>query len=129
VWDASQQCFARERVVWTHADGAKPLFLQGHPVRWSDPAGKPWLLFGDPFPAARCPDDFNSWRNPATWQKIEAPAAPRTADGRDIAAHRGSIAWNDHRQRWIAIYTQQGGKPSAFGEIWYAEARSPMAEI
>jgi hypothetical protein len=43
-----------------------------------------------------------------------------------VKAHRGSIAWNAFRKRWITIYTQSGGKPSALGEIWYAEADSPL---
>jgi putative spermidine/putrescine transport system ATP-binding protein len=27
----------------------------GHPVFWTDEAGRKWLLFGDPFPTLRCP--------------------------------------------------------------------------
>lgn len=126
VWDANKQNFAREKVIWTKSDGAKPLLLQGHPVRWKDPAGKAWLLFGDPFPAAKCPDDFDAWRNPSTWEKIPPPATPRTADGRKVPPHRGSIAWNENRRRWLAIFTESNGIPSAVGEIWYAEADSPF---
>jgi hypothetical protein len=127
VWDPPTASFLPERVIWKKADGAKPLLLQGHPVRWRDSAGKAWLLFGDPFPAGRCPDDFESWRNPATWEKIPAPAAPRSAqDGAEIRPHRGSIAWNAYRKRWLTVFTQNLGKPSAFGEIWYAEAESPF---
>ena len=40
--------------------------------------------------------------------------------------HRGSIAWNETRRRWLAIFTESHGKPSAVGEIWYAEADSPF---
>lgn len=126
-WDDAAQKFHPEKVIWKQADGGKPLFLQGHPVRWKDSTGKAWLLFGDPFPAARCPDDFASWKNPATWEKIPAPAAPRSAvDGSEVRPHRGSIAWNEFRKRWITLFTQNMGKPSAFGEIWYAEADSPL---
>jgi hypothetical protein len=39
--------------------------------------------------------------------------------------HSGSIAWNSFRQRWVTVFMQAGGKPSAFGELWYAEAGSP----
>lgn len=127
VWDPGQGSFLPEKVVWKKADGAKPLLLKGHPVRWRDPAGKAWLLFGDPFPVAKCPDTFEAWRNPATWEAVPAPAAPRAAaDGAEIKPHRGSIAWNAVRQRWLAIFTQNLGKPSAFGEIWYAESESPF---
>ena len=127
VWDETTKKFLPEKVIWKQADGAKPLFLQGHPVIWQDSEGKAWLLFGDPFPSARCPDDFVSWKNPATWEKVPAPASPRSAiDGSEVKPHRGSIAWNAFRKRWITLFTQNGGKPSALGEIWYAEADSPL---
>lgn len=127
VWDESSKKFLPGKVIWKKADGEKPLLLKGHPVRWQDPAGKRWVLFGDPFPDSRCPDDFDSWKNPTTWEKIPTPAAPRSAaDGSELKPHRGSIAWNAFRKRWISIFTQNIGKPSAFGEIWYAEADSPL---
>ncbi len=127
AWDSKAAKFVAEKVLWKQGDGAKPLVLQGHPVRWNDPAGKSWLLYGDPFPQARCPDDFESWKNPATWEKIPPPAPPKAAaDGATIKPHRGSIAWSAFRKRWIAVFTQDFGKPSAFGEIWYAEAGSPL---
>ncbi len=127
AWDAAAGKFLPEKVLWKQADGAKPLLLKGHPVRWRDAAGKSWLLFGDPFPDVRCPDDFDSWKNPVTWEKIPAPASPRSAaDHAEIKPHRGSIAWNSFRNHWITIFTQNLGKPSAFGEIWYAESDSPL---
>jgi hypothetical protein len=127
VWDPAAAKFVPEKVIWKKSDGAKPILLQGHPVRWRDPAGKAWLLFGDPFPAARCPDDFDSWKNPAIWEKIAAPTAAQSAqDGAEIQVHRGCIAWNAFRDNWIAVFTQKFGKPSAFGEIWFAEANSPL---
>lgn len=127
VWDAATKSFTGEKVLWKSADGAKPLIPRGHPVRWQDEEGKRWILFGDPFPLARCPDDFESWKNPSTWEKIPRPAHPKSAqDGAEIEPHRGSIAWNSYRKKWITIFTQNFGKPSALGEIWYAEAESPM---
>ena len=127
IWDSATQKFLPEKVLWKPTDGPQPLLLRGHPVRWQDPAGKNWLLFGDPFPTARCPDDFDSWKNPTTWEKLTAPAAPRSAaDDSEVQPHRGSIAWNAFRKKWLAIFTQNFGKPSAFGEIWYAEADSPL---
>jgi hypothetical protein len=126
TWDGETKNFVSAKTLWKSADGKKPLILRGHPVRWQDPNGKRWLLFGDPFPEARCPDDFESWKNPATWEKVERPAHPRSADGAEIQPHRGSIAWNSYRKRWVAIFTQKFGKPSALGEIWYAESESPL---
>lgn len=126
-WNPATSRFTPEKVIWNKAGGTKPLLLQGHPVRWKDQSGKSWLLFGDPFPSARCPDDFDSWKNPATWEKIPTPAAPRSAaDGSEIQPHRGSITWSVYRKRWIAIFTQYHGSPSILGEIWYSEADSPF---
>lgn len=44
--------------------------------------------------------------------------------GKVIEAHRGSVAWNSHRNKWIVITTQIGGT-SMLGEVWYAEADRP----
>ncbi|RYD19084.1 MAG: hypothetical protein EOP88_20295 [Verrucomicrobiaceae bacterium] len=126
IWDVKTQNFVSEKTIWKTADGQKPLLLRGHPVRWKDPQGKSWLLFGDPFPEARCPDDFESWKNPATWEKVERAAAPKSASGEEIKPHRGAIAWSEYKKRWVTIFTQQWGKPSALGEIWYAESVSPL---
>jgi hypothetical protein len=83
-------------------------------------------MFGDPFPTVRCPATYEAWSDPATWEKVEEPAAPRSAvDGSEVKPHRGSVVWNPFRKRWITIFTQTFGKPSAYGEIWYAEAESP----
>lgn len=45
--------------------------------------------------------------------------------GRAVVPHRGSVAWNEYRQRWIAIFSELGGETSVLGELWYAEADSP----
>ena len=118
--------FDVEKVLWK-GEGEKPPAPKGHPLRWKDHTGKEWVLFGDPFPTLRCPATFEDWRNPATWEKLPEPAAPRSAeDGSEVKPHRGSVAWNPFRKKWITVFTQHFGKPSAFGEIWYAEASSPM---
>jgi hypothetical protein len=126
-WSEQENAFELQKTIWKEGEGKKPLLLRGHPFAWSDPAGKKWLLFGDPFPTARCPATYGEWSNPRTWEKVEPPAAPRSAeDGSEVKPHRGSVVWSPFRKRWITIYTQNFGKPSAFGEIWYAEAESPM---
>lgn len=43
-----------------------------------------------------------------------------------IYLHSGSVRWNAHRRRWILLAGQLGGKPSALGEVWYAEAKDPV---
>ena len=127
TWDRNKNAFTHLRTLWNKASGEKGLVPRGHPLRWTDPSGKPWILFGDPFPAMRCPDRAEDWQNPATWEKVTPPPSPRSAqDGSEVKPHRGSVAWNPFRKRWVTIFTQTHGKPSAFGEIWYAEAASPM---
>lgn len=127
VWDDTTRHFLRERVLWTKGPDSKPPVPRGHPVRWTDPDGARWLLFGDPFPTLRCPDGFPAWKDPETWVLVDTPDAPLSAeDGSSVKPHRGSIVWNAFRKRWIAIFTQTFGKPSAFGEIWYSESDSPF---
>jgi hypothetical protein len=36
------------------------------------------------------------------------------------------MAWNPFRKKWVTVFMQAFGKPSAFGELWYAEAQSPF---
>src|SRR5262249_13156408 len=45
--------------------------------------------------------------------------------GNDVSAHHGSVYWNEFRQRWIMIAVEHFGT-SLLGEIWYAEADSPL---
>jgi hypothetical protein len=35
------------------------------------------------------------------------------------------MAWNAFRRRYVAVFMQAFGSPSAFGELWYAEAKTP----
>ena len=46
--------------------------------------------------------------------------------GSKISPHNGSVYFNDYRQRWIAIFVQQFGESSFLGELWYAEADTPV---
>jgi hypothetical protein len=46
--------------------------------------------------------------------------------GRAILPHNGTVYFNAYRQRWIGIFGQLFGGPSALGEIWYAEADTPV---
>jgi hypothetical protein len=42
-----------------------------------------------------------------------------------VLAHGGSVCWNAHRRRWVLIAVQSGGT-SFLGEVWYAEADTPL---
>ncbi|UCD52784.1 MAG: hypothetical protein JSW27_09120 [Phycisphaerales bacterium] len=46
--------------------------------------------------------------------------------GEAIAPHNGTVYYNTYRQRWIGIFVQQFGDPSFLGEVWYAEADTPV---
>jgi hypothetical protein len=45
--------------------------------------------------------------------------------GKRVAAHGGSVYWNEYRRRWVAIILESFGT-SLLGEIWYAEADTPL---
>jgi len=46
--------------------------------------------------------------------------------GKAVMPHNGSVYFNGYRQRWIGIFVQQFGEPSNLGEVWYAEADTPV---
>jgi hypothetical protein len=46
--------------------------------------------------------------------------------GRPVTAHRGSVYRNDHRGRWVMIAVEVGGESSYLGEVWFAEADTPL---
>ena len=127
IWSRETESFVRHRVLWKEGDGEKGLIPRGHPFVWKDEQKKEWMLFGDPFPTMRCPATFEGWEKREQWEKVTPPPSPRSADdGSEVKPHRGSVTWNPFRNRWVTIFTQVRGKPSAFGEIWYAEADSPL---
>ena len=60
-------------------------------------------------------------------QQEEALIALRDIEtGKEFQAHRGSVYWNEYRQRWILICAELNGSSSHLGEIWYAEADEPI---
>ena len=46
--------------------------------------------------------------------------------GKKITPHGGSVYFNEYRQRWVSISVQQYGDSSLLGEVWYAEADTPV---
>jgi hypothetical protein len=46
--------------------------------------------------------------------------------GEKIFPHGGTVYFNAYRQRWVAIFVQQFGESSFLGEVWYAEADTPI---
>jgi hypothetical protein len=129
VWNDDKSEFEQLRVLWTKSSGAptQPDAPDGHPVFWKDDHGKEWILFGNPLPTLRCPATFEAWQDPSTWEKLSPEKTLASAsDGAAVKPHSGSIAWNGFRNCWVTVFLEQFGKPSVFGELWYAEAASPM---
>ncbi|MAG56533.1 MAG: hypothetical protein CMJ83_09605 [Planctomycetes bacterium] len=100
--------------------------------------GVRWLVAGDPFPRLRVratladvgsPDRYEAWTPDRGWHPTSSPL-PRQREyelrdvdtGRKVRARPGSVRWNPHRRRWIAIFGEVFGKTSMLGETWYAEA-------
>ena len=46
--------------------------------------------------------------------------------GKTVVAHGGSVYWNGYRNRWVMITVESFGGSSVLGEIWYAEADTPL---
>lgn len=128
-WNESNSEFETVRTVWKASDGTPPPSLaeEGHPVFWTDAAGTRWLLFGNPLPRIQIAGTYEAWKDFENWKTLTPQKTLRSADGdREIVPHSGSIAWNAFRKRWVTVFMQKFGKPSAFGTLWYAEADSPM---
>jgi hypothetical protein len=132
VWNDDKNSFQHLRTIWNKKKNpnlSKLIVPEGHAIKWTDKSGNRWVLFGNPFPTLRCPATFESWQNPETWQKLETSSKLISAEKKlSIEAHSGSIVWSEFRKCWIAIFVQKFGKPSAFGEVWYAESDSPTGQ-
>lgn len=128
VWNEDTRNFQPRRILWKRkSKGEKPPQLtEGHPTSWKDADGREWLLYGNPFPHLRHPATFEAWQDEKAWEHLQPPATLTSSDDRQIKPHTGSIAWNAWRKRWVTIFMENGGNPSAFGELWYAEADSPL---
>ena len=128
VWNDQTSNFERLKILWAKSDAApkQPPAPDGHPAIWTDAQGKAWVLFGDPLPRLRCPATFEGWQDASAWETLTPQASLESAaNGKPVKPHSGSIAWNAYRIRWVTVFMEAFGKPSAFGELWYAEAESP----
>lgn len=127
IWDDEAAEFRQERVLWTKTPTApkSPPMPDGQPAFWKDSSGTGWVLFGNPLPVLRCPATFEAWRDSSTWEVLTPQRTLVAADGRKVKPHSGSIAWNAFRSRWVTVFMEAFGKPSVFGELWYAEADAP----
>jgi len=127
VWNDATSNFDQLRVLWTKSEAAAnpPPLPEGQPALWKDASGREWVLFGNPLPTLRCPATFEAWQNTNTWEGLTPPPTLVAPDGATVKLHSGHIAWNPWRRRWVTVFLEKFGKPSAFGELWYAEAKVP----
>ena len=129
VWNDETASFEPLKVIWTKSNESPnhPPVPLGHPAFWKDEQDREWVLFGDPLPKLRCPPTFEAWQNPSSWEVLEPQESLRSAGGeKSVKPHSGSIAWNDFRKRWVTVFMEAFGNPSVFGELWYAEADTPI---
>jgi len=127
VWNDDSARFEPLKVLWTNspATSNSPPIPDGHPAFFTAD-GKEWVLFGNPLPNLRCPATFEAWSDPSTWEVLRSQGSLKAPDGQSVKPHSGSIAWNGFRKRWVTVFMQAFGNPSAFGELWYAEADNPL---
>lgn len=127
VWNDDAARFDLLRVLWTKSDKSpkQPPMPEGHPTFWKDAQGKEWVLFGNPLPNLRCPATFEAWQDSTTWELLKPQETLTDTSGAKVKPHSGSIAWSEFRKRWVTVFMEAFGKPSAFGELWYAEADAP----
>ncbi len=127
-WNEASENFEPLAVLWRELDaGPRPPPLpDGQAFVAADERGVKWAYFGNPLPVLRCRATFETWRDPARWEKLEAPVTLAPADGGPpVKVHGGSVAWHPWRRKWVTIFTQAGGAGSFLGDIWYAEAPAP----
>jgi hypothetical protein len=128
VWNDETHNFEPHRVLWKKADGPPkhtPV-PQGHPIIVDGDGGQKWVLFGDPLPKLRCPATFEGWQDQKSWEVLDPQDELLSAsDDSKVTPHSGSVAWNAYRKRYVTVFMEKFGKPSAFGELWYAESDSP----
>ena len=128
MWNEGTANFDHALTVWKKSDAAPkpPQMPDGHSALWKDAQGKEWVLFGNPLPALRCAATFEAWLDPSNWETLTPQnSLPSASDGSAIVPHTGAIAWHAWRKRWVTVFMQRFGKPSVFGELWYAEADFP----
>ncbi len=133
-WNDKTQHFDVLKILWDKSSGtpAPKLFPDGHAVPYTDPESDntSWLLFGNPLPTLKVKASFEAWQDPDQWQAVDSPKefkpVASSKQTKPVKIHTGHMAWNDCRQRWVTVFLEAYGQPSALGELWYAESRSPF---
>lgn len=82
-----------------------------------------WAWRHDAAPAG--PAQEARWLKAQEIKPEECRFLPRSGEARPLMSC-GTVRWNRYRQRWIMIATELGRTPSVLGEVWYAEALTPV---
>jgi hypothetical protein len=128
-FDGTSKQFLPVKKLWNKLEGgAEPKRIPiGHTVSYVDEQKKRWMLYGDPFPKFKIEARYEHWIDPSRWISVEAPNSLEAASSKEkVQPHTGSIAYSPYRKAWVTVFMQNFGKPSAFGELWYGEAKSPL---
>ncbi len=73
------------------------------------------------------PGEQEPWIREGRMKPREALLQLRDRDtGKAVLAHSGSVSWNAHRRRWVMVAVELKGETSLLGEVWYAEADTPL---
>ncbi len=126
---AERKQFLPVKKLWSRSQGgAEPKLVPiGHTVRFVDDQKQAWLLYGDPFPKLKHLATYEHWLDSTKWLGVESPEYLQSVSGDEkVRPHTGSIAYSAYRKAWVTVFMQNFGKPSPFGELWYAEAKSPF---
>ncbi len=67
------------------------------------------------------------WAEAGTIKPDDTRFLPQNIDDPSelVRLHRGTVHWNEFRQKWILIAGQLNGTTSHLGEIWYSESDHP----
>jgi hypothetical protein len=128
VWNDGTKNFEVHKVVWRKDSGApRPVTPEGQVTRMTTEGGGTRILFGNPLPRLSCAATFEAWGDPSQWQTHTPQEKILARDGKTgVTPHTGAIVWSEKRKKWVTIFMEKFGKPSAFGELWYAESDTPF---
>lgn len=125
-WNAKEDSFDVTLQLMDKDNKVFPEFFpDNNPVRWTDPRGKKWLLYGFPFPHHRIPDSYEAWRDTNTWERVDwsgREKVAKMADGSRIESASGQMMWSSARKKWVGICQRK----LDFGSLVYMEADSPF---